>query len=145
MKKNATKIYAAWSVIIISLALMVLVAGCGSEGVTTGADAGITSGGGMVVAGVGVGGTGVIKSAAADSSPPVLIAACVFLDKNGNRLPDPGEPGAITDANGDYTLQLDPAEAAAYPLLIQAVAGSTIVKATGQLVSESYVTEMKPK
>ena len=144
MKKNRTLkiLSSAWSATIACLTVMVLVAGCGSGAITS-SDAG--SGGGLIIAGVGTGGTGVVTTSGADTYiKPVLVNAIVFLDKNGNRLPDPGEPSAITDANGDYTtLQLDPAEAAAYPLLMQAVAGTTMVKATGQLITENYVIELK--
>ena len=143
MKKYITiKICSTWS---LAIAFMALVAGCGSGAITS-SDAGGSGGGGLIVAGVGTGGTGVVTSASGDTyTAPLLINAIVFLDKNGNRLPDSGEPAAVTDAEGTYTLPLDPADAAACPLLMQAVAGSTIIKATGRLVAESYVIEVQPK
>lgn len=120
-----------------------VLAGCGGEiGLT--ADGGGTSGGGLIVGGIGTGGTGVIRSSAAEPvAGSAFIGAVVFVDKNGNRLPDPDEPFATTDQDGNYALQADAAEIAAYPVLLQAKEGTTIVKATGQVVTSTYVVELK--
>lgn len=132
-----------WRLLAVCLLCSFVLAGCGSElGLT--ADGGGTSGGGLIVGGIGTGGTGVIRSSAAE---PVtgsgLIGAVVFVDKNGNRLPDPDEPSAITDQDGNYALQADAAGIAAYPVLLQAIEGTTIVKATGQVVTGTYIVELK--
>ncbi len=112
--------------------------GCGS-GLTT-----AESGSGVIVGGVGTGGTGVIKASLPGATPDsCLVKAVVFADKNGNRQLDDGEPNATSDANCGYTLTLDPAEAGQYPLLVMAIAGVTLDKATNRPVSESYVVELR--
>jgi len=132
---------------IAFLAVMAFVAGCGDVSSSTGSSAGSTVGGsGMIVAGVGTGGTGVVTSASADTYvAPVLIGAIVFMDKNGNRQPDADEPSVLTDSDGNYTMPSDAAGATTGTLLMQAVAGSTIIKATGQVVTESYIVELQLK
>lgn len=54
-----------------------------------------------------------------------LENATVFMDKNGNYLLDAGEPNAITDANGAYTLTVDTADVGQYPIIALAIAGVT--------------------
>jgi len=130
----------AWLSVSMYMLATLLLAGCGDVALTT--DAG-SSGSGQIIAGVGVGGTGVIKAARLE--PVVdsgLAGAVVFLDKNNNRLPDQDEPSATTDQDGRYILPLDPAEEAAYPLLMQQIAGITISKATGQVVTSTAVFEL---
>lgn len=132
---------------IAFLAVMAFVAGCGDVSSSTGSSVGSSTigGSGMIVAGVGTGGTGVVTSASADSYvAPVLVGAIVFMDKNGNRQPDADEPSVLTDSDGNYTMPSD-AGATTGTLLMQAVAGSTIVKATGQMVTESYIVEIQLK
>lgn len=124
---------------LLCATVVLLASGCGDLGLTGG-----ESGGGTVISGVGTGGTGVVKAAtritAADSG---LVGAIVFVDTNGNRLPDPGEPSAVTDRNGAFDLQLDTAEAASCPLLMQAIAGKTVIKATGLVVADSYIVQLE--
>jgi hypothetical protein len=71
-----------------------------------------------------------------------LVGATVFLDKNGNYLLDAGEPSATTDANGAYTLSVDPADVGKYPIVALAIKGVTIDKDTNQPVASSYVLSM---
>jgi hypothetical protein len=138
MNANISAFRAVQGIIAVSLAVVATLAGCGDMSMTT--DAGSISGGGTIIAGVGTGGTGVIKTAASlPDTGTGFIGAIVFLDTNNNRLADADEPFAYTDQDGKYTLQLDPAEAAAYPLLMQAVEGTTINKATGLPVSSTSV------
>ncbi|KAB0669888.1 carboxypeptidase-like regulatory domain-containing protein [Oryzomonas sagensis] len=99
-----------------------LIAGCGSGGGTTPAT-GTTSLSGKVADGY-------------------LVGATVFLDKNGNYQLDAGEPSATTDANGAYTLTVDPADVGKYPIVALAIKGQTIDKDTGLPVTGSYVLSM---
>ena len=71
-----------------------------------------------------------------------LVGATVFLDKNGNYQLDAGEPSATTDANGGYTLNVDPADMGKYPIVAMATKGVTIDKDTGATVTNSYVLSM---
>ncbi|MFA7406129.1 MAG: hypothetical protein WC007_19205 [Pelobacteraceae bacterium] len=71
-----------------------------------------------------------------------LVGATVFLDKNGNYLPDPGEPSATSDQNGAYTLSVDPADVGRYPIVAMATRGVTIDKDTGTAVENSYILSM---
>lgn len=130
-----------WYGKLICLIAALALAGCG--GATMSSD-GSTSGGGTIVAGVGTGGTGVVRSSASASTSSILVGAIVFLDTNNNQLPDGDEPFAYTDQDGSYTLQIDPAQLAAYPLLIQAVAGATVDKTTGQPLAEGFVAPLIP-
>lgn len=144
MKPDKTFTFKApWKILAACLLLAAAFAGCGGE-IGLSGDSGGTSGGGLIIGGVGTGGTGVIKASTAETAVDSgLIGAIVFQDKNGNRQPDPDEPSAITDQNGSYRLTLDSVEPAAYPLLIMAVAGKTIVKATGQMVTIDSVSELE--
>ncbi|KAB0664886.1 carboxypeptidase-like regulatory domain-containing protein [Oryzomonas japonica] len=99
-----------------------LIAGCGSGGGTTPAT-GTTSLSGKVADGY-------------------LVGATVFLDKNGNYQLDAGEPSATTDANGAYTLTVDPADVGKYPIVALAIKGQTMDKDTGLPVANSYVLSM---
>jgi hypothetical protein len=71
-----------------------------------------------------------------------LVGATVFLDKNGNYQLDSGEPSTTTDANGGYTLTVDPADVGQYPIVAMATKGVTIDKDTGLAVSNSYLLSM---
>lgn len=103
------------SIITIAAALTVgLIAGCGS---TTG-----TSVSGMVADGY-------------------LVGATVFLDKNSNYQLDAGEPSVMTDANGAYTLNVDPADVGKYPIVALAIKGQTTDLETGP-VQNSYILSM---
>ena len=144
--KDPKKIVTAAALLVCCLTAGLVLWGCGNT-TLSGADAsgaGGFSGGGTIIAGVGTGGTGVIKSslAASPSGRCGLIGAVVFLDTNSNRQHDPDEPFAYTDQNGAYTIQVSQADLAAYPLLVQAVAGSTIDMATGQTVSSGYIAPL---
>jgi len=100
-----------------------LIAGCGSGGSTSGTPA--TS--------------ATVSGAVADG---YLVGATVFLDKNGNYRLDTGEPSTTTDANGAYTLTVDPADVGKYPIVAMAVKGVTIDKDTNLPVQGSYILSM---
>lgn len=74
-----------------------------------------------------------------------LENATVFMDKNGNYILDAGEPFTTTDANGSYTLTVDPADVGQYPIVAIAVAGVTYdrtdVSATTP-ITHSYLLSM---
>lgn len=102
----------------------------------------------------GCGGSGSTMPSATPSSPVTtasvsgavadgyLVNATVFLDKNRNYQLDTGEPSAVTDGNGAYTLQLDPADVGRYPIVAVATQGVTIDKDTGTTVTGSYLLSM---
>ena len=144
--KSCMGCWQSWYAVGTCLVALLFLSGCGGEiGTATSSISSGSSGGGVIIGGVGTGGTGVVKSVLKEPvTGNILISAVVFVDKNGNRLPDPGEPSVVTDQEGSYTLPADAAELAAYPLLMQAIAGTTIVKATGQVVTSSYVTSISP-
>lgn len=106
---------------LITAAVLVafgLIAGCG--GSSTGSNPTTTSVSGKVADGY-------------------LVNASVFMDKNGNYQLDTGEPSATTDANGAYTLNVDPADVGRYAIVALATKGVTIDKDTGLPVENSYV------
>ena len=84
-----------------------IIAGCGGSGSSTPASTTPASVSGTVADGY-------------------LYKATVFLDKNVNYQLDAGEPSAITDQNGAYTLTVDPADVGQYPIVALATAGVTI-------------------
>ena len=91
-------------------------------------------------AGVGSGGTGVLaKQISGTVADGYLVNATIFLDRNGNYQLDAGEPRATTDANGAYTITVDPADVGMYPLVVLAIKGVTIDKDTNQTLENSYV------
>ena len=93
----------------------------------------------------GCGGTGSNPSTTSVSGTVAdgyLAGATVFLDKNGNYQLDSGEPSTMTDANGAYTLKIDPADMGKYPIIAMAIKGQTIDKDTNQTVTNSYMLSM---
>lgn len=130
----------SWLPVALYMFAATLLAGCGDLSATSSNG---ESGGGMIISGVGTGGTGVVKSALqAPVTDTGLIAAVVFRDRNGNRLHDQDEPFAITGQDGSCSLLPDPADGTEHPLLLQTVAGVTVVKATGQVVTGSTVIDL---
>lgn len=72
-----------------------------------------------------------------------LVGATVFLDKNSNYQLDAGEPSTTTDANGGYSLTIDPADVGKYPIVAMAIQGVTIDKDNPNVtVANSYVLSM---
>lgn len=81
-----------------------------------------------------------ISGAVADG---YLVNATVFLDKNRNYQLDTGEPSAITDSNGAYTLQIDTADKGKYPIVAIATKGVTVDKDTPDTpIANTYVLSM---
>uniref|UniRef100_C6E922 Lipoprotein n=1 Tax=Geobacter sp. (strain M21) TaxID=443144 RepID=C6E922_GEOSM len=54
-----------------------------------------------------------------------LENATVFMDKNNNYLLDEGEPKAITNDGGEYTLTVNSDDVGRYPIIALALAGTT--------------------
>lgn len=98
-----------------------------------------------LIAGCGGGGSSTPASSTAVSGKVAdgyLVGATVFLDKNGNYQMDAGEPSTTTDANGAYTLNVDPADVGKYPIVALAIKGQTIDKDTNQTVPNSFILSM---
>lgn len=118
-----------WPFIILCLISIAIMTGCGA--------------GSDISAGAGSGGTGVLaKQVSGTVADGYLVNATVFLDKNGNYQLDAGEPSATTDANGAYTLSVDPADVGKYPIVVLAIKGVTIDKDTNQALAGSYVLSL---
>ena len=103
----------------VSLLAFGSIAGCGSSGSTSNVTA--------------------VTGKVADG---YLVGATVFLDKNGNYQPDAGEPSAVTDQNGAYSLTVDPAEVGRYPIVAIATKGFTVDKDSGQPVADTYILSL---
>lgn len=73
-----------------------------------------------------------------------LTGARVFLDRNGNRVYDSGEPMAISTAGGAFTLSINPGEGTKYPVVVEVIGGQTIDEDDGQPVTDSYLLEAPP-
>jgi len=72
-----------------------------------------------------------------------LVGATVFLDKNGDYRLDSGEPSAITDATGAYTLTVDPADVGLYPIVALAIKDVTVdLDAPDQKIAYSYILSL---
>ena len=72
-----------------------------------------------------------------------LVGATVFLDKNSNYQMDAGEPSTTTDANGVYTLNIDPADVGKYPIVAMAIKGVTVdMDNPGVAIANSYILSM---
>lgn len=70
-----------------------------------------------------------------------LRGARVFLDRNGNRIYDNGEPTALSSAGGNFSLDVNPDEGDLYPVVAQVVAGQTVDEDSGLTVTEDYLLE----
>lgn len=68
-----------------------------------------------------------------------LRGAEVFLDKHGTYQWDGVEPRTMTGAGGTYSLTVASSDMGKYPIVVRAMAGSTVDEDTGQTVQNSYV------
>jgi hypothetical protein len=101
----------------------------------------------ITIAGCGGGGSGGSVPIVASGSTTVtgkvadgyLSGAEVFLDKHGTYQWDGVEPRTTTDTNGAYSMTVSAADAATYPMVARAIAGTTIDRDTNTVVSNSYV------
>ena len=73
-----------------------------------------------------------------------LRDAKVFLDRNGNRVYDNGEPLTQSATGGVFSLEVNPGEGELYPVVVQVIAGQTIDEDTGAVVVNDYVLESMP-
>ncbi|MDY0186037.1 MAG: hypothetical protein RBR43_09180 [Desulfuromonadaceae bacterium] len=121
--------------LILVAALLFILSGCGSN-MLAGVGSGGTGGGGGVISKASY-----TCSATLEASPSsgYLINAVVFLDKNGNYQMDEEEPYAVTDFNGNATLEAYPAEIAAWPVVVAAFKGVTIDSTTMQPLDSDYI------
>ncbi len=119
-----------WRLIATCLISVALITGCGSGSFTS--------------AGASSGGTGILVASISGSvADGYLEKATVFLDKTPtNYQLDAGEPFAITDQNGAYTLTIDAADIGRYPIVALVIKGVTIDKDTNQPVANSYLLSM---
>jgi len=106
----------------------------------------------IIIAGCGSSGSGTSSSATPSNSAKTsitgkvadgyLVNATVFMDKNTNYQLDAGEPNAVTDTNGAYSLLIDPADVGKYPIVAIATKGVTIDKDNNLPVANTYVLSM---
>lgn len=99
-----------------------------------------------IIAGCGSSGSGTSTAATTSISGKVadgyLVNATVFLDKNFNYQLDAGEPSALSDTSGAYSLAIDPVVIGKYPIVAIATKGVTIDKDTNLPVTNTYVLSM---
>ncbi|MBJ6800817.1 hypothetical protein [Geomonas propionica] len=95
-----------------------------------------------MLAGCGGGSSSTSAKVAGKVADGYLEKATVFLDKNNNYRLDEGEPNTQTDANGAYTLTVDPADIGKYPIVALAVKAVTIDHDTGLSVAHSYLLSL---
>jgi hypothetical protein len=112
---------------------LLLLAACGGGG-----------GGGDVPSGsktTDTGGGAALSTLEGKVADGYLRDARVFLDRNGNRLYDNGEPTTNSTAGGAYSLEVNPGEGDLYPVVVEVIAGQTVDEDTGLTVSDDYKLE----
>ncbi|NNE63736.1 MAG: hypothetical protein HKN34_06620, partial [Gammaproteobacteria bacterium] len=72
-----------------------------------------------------------------------LQGATAFLDKNGNKVLDAGEPSAITDANGGFELASTTEDLATYSIVVN-VPATAIDSDNGAIVGKAYTLSAPP-
>lgn len=97
-----------------------------------------------MLAGCGGGGSATPTTAtvAGKVADGYLVNATVFMDKNNNYLWDEGEPKTTSDANGAYTLTVDPADVGQFPIVALALRGITVDKDTNTPIANSYLLSL---
>ncbi|MBJ6750245.1 hypothetical protein [Geomonas anaerohicana] len=95
-----------------------------------------------MLAGCGGGSSSTTAKVAGKVADGYLEKATVFLDKNNNYRLDAGEPNTQTDANGAYTLTVDPADVGKYAIVALAIKGVTIDHDSGLAVDHSYLLSL---
>lgn len=114
---------------------LLLLAACGGS---SGSDTGSTS------PVVDAGDTVVLTSLSGTVADGYLRDAQVWLDRNGNRLPDPDEPQTRSGSGGAYVLEVGAGEGADYPVLARVIADETVDEDSGLPVDEEYLLESPP-
>jgi hypothetical protein len=72
-----------------------------------------------------------------------LSNAIVFMDRNHNYQLDAGEPSAVTDQKGDFTLLVNPMDVGTHPIVAMAIGGQTTdLDNPMQKVAMSYVMSL---
>lgn len=108
----------------------------------------VVLGGALVAAGCG-GGGGTAVTATTTVSGTVadgyLQGAIVFLDKNGNKKLDAGEPNTTTNANGIYQLSgVTAGDVAAYPVVVDVPPTAIDMDNPGTPIGTGYVLSAPP-
>ena len=70
-----------------------------------------------------------------------LVNATVFLDRNGNKLPDANEPQSRTGGGGSFSLAVLPGEGSLFPVVIQVVPGQTYDEDVVAPIIYGYILE----
>lgn len=108
----------------------------------------VVLGGALVTAGCGGGGSGTSVTSTTVSGTVAdgyLQGAIVFLDKNGNKELDAGEPSTTTNANGIYQLSgVTAGEVAAYPVVVYVPPTAVDMDNPGVPVGTEYVLSAPP-
>ena len=73
-----------------------------------------------------------------------LKNAKVFLDRNGNRVYDNGEPLSRSSAGGVFILDVNPGDGELYPVVVKIIAGETIDEDSGTTIEYDYFLESLP-
>lgn len=117
---------------LFGVSLCLVMAACGGGG---GGGGGGDTGSEVVV---GTGSVAVLSGQVADG---YLVNARVFLDRNGNRRQDIGEPVTDSGAQGHFSLDVQPGEGGLYPVVAEIIAGLTVDEDQNQSVPEGYILE----
>lgn len=107
-----------------------LLIGCGGGG---GGSSGVVGGGGN--------GTSSFSGVAVDG---YLHNARAFLDLNNNGIYDAGEPTAMTNSSGSFTLDATQTQIDTYPVFVVAIAGTTVDQDSPNAPMTSGMTLMSP-
>ncbi|MBO9434113.1 hypothetical protein J7394_07855 [Ruegeria sp. R13_0] len=135
-----------------AVALQMTEAAAAGGGVSGGTLAAV--GGGLALAGAagGGGGGGSDGGGSGSTTAPTtgtvvdgyLVNATVFQDLNGNAIFDAGEPNTTTDAQGNYSIALDPSNPTAKIVSIGGTDSSTGQAFTGTLTAPAGSTVITP-
>ena len=129
--KKALKLFTQYSICFVTLTLMA----CSAE------NGGDSSGTSRTVDSVTTSSVTTLSGVIADG---YLSSARVFLDRNGNRLYDNGEPSAQSGSGGIYSLQVNPGEGDLYPVVAEVIGGQTVDEDSGMPVTNSFLLEAPP-
>lgn len=93
----------------------------------------------LSLTGCGGGSVGaVMGSLTGTAADGYLVGATVCLDENLNGTCDTTEPSTTTGPGGQWSLNATPAQEKNAPILVKAIAGSTIDEDTGNAVARNY-------
>jgi Bacterial Ig-like domain len=110
---------------VLLVLLILLTSGCGG-------------GGSEAVPQGELGATTLLEGRAADG---YLADATVFLDINGNKLPDPDEPQTVTGSGGRFSLEVTTGLEQLYPIVVRVDRSRTFDEETAAVVPYDYTLE----